>query len=715
MKKIYSLILAAIALFTIQFVTNAQPYTEKNGIAYSKYPTGPVNGIYTIHLDTFVTGEVTVSQQTIPADIVLVLDVSGSMDENITVYSYTARPSQAYTYNNYGNNAYYYKHTDGNYYRVRRGGSGGGWFSSPSRNLSFQVGNTTYYLNGSSIQGTAPTGYGDGDTIWTGVLYTRGTGTQVSKMAALKEAVSEFIDVIKKNNDDNGNLGSQISIVKFASNTYAPSKTQGVSDENDIAEGNDRMDGGYRYNYTQVVKQFKNVNDSEKVEELKTAVNGLVASGATAADFGMRKAELLLKDLNQRDPTRQSNKTVILFTDGDPTYGNDFSTTVAGNTISKAHDIKGIKAYYDDDAKKDIYTSVFTVGVFSSPSSNTLDYMDYTSSNYPDATAWSPNSAHGTKQNSNFFQNASGGDLSAVFRSIASQAGGSGRTEVTAAATTTVDVVSQSFDLPDGASTDITVFFANCIGKSGNYLTFDEENLIPNPEEGEEGHVSISIEGNKVTASGFDYSGNWCGFDESINDYHGMKLMLLIPIEMSDDAVGGNQVGTNGPESGIYVDGEPVLIFDVPHIDLPTNLHIKKEIANGECATFEIYRKKNQEGANWETKPFKTVMVIGGNNDNTVKLMGLDPHYLYKIVEAGWSWTYDLEKVTDKDGKIIEGEVTSDKIELNPFIFVNKKKDRQIRHAESAVYNDFRNAGAVEGIDSKPTSTSSSSEGGDTE
>ena len=87
MKKIYSLILAAIALFTIQFVTNAQPYTEKNHIAYSKYPTGPVNGIYTIHLDTFVTGEKTVTEQSIPADIVLVLDLSGSMNSSMTTYS----------------------------------------------------------------------------------------------------------------------------------------------------------------------------------------------------------------------------------------------------------------------------------------------------------------------------------------------------------------------------------------------------------------------------------------------------------------------------------------------------------------------------------------------------------------------------------------------------------------------------------------------------
>ena len=414
---------------------------------------------------------------------------------------------------------------------------------------------------------------------------------------------------------------------------------------------------------------------------------------------------------------------IVLFTDGVPTHlVTEFSSSVASAAILNANGLK------------DAGATVFTVGVFDdlgSDYTNVTTYMNYVSSNYPNATSMTNGGYrcdHSSipeedRKDPVFYQDASNADLSAVFRTIAQAAGGSQATTVTAEAATTVDVVSQSFDLPYGADpSSISVHFANCTGVDENgYLTFDEDNLIDNPAEGEDGHVTITIDEatQKITATGFEYSGNWCGKDESLgeNEYHGMKLMLEIPIEMSDDAVGGNQVGTNGPESGIYVDGKPVLIFDVPHIDLPTNLHIKKEIANGECATFEIYRKKNQEGANWETKPFKTVMVIGGNNDNTVKLMGLDPHYLYKIVEAGWSWTYDLDHVEDKDGNVIDGDVTSDKLELNPFIFVNKKKDRQIRNAESAVYNDFRTAGKVEGIDSKGSSSTSGSgntQGGNT-
>jgi len=737
MKKIYSLILAAIALFTIQFVTNAQPYTEKDHIAYSKYPTGPVNGIYTIHLDTFVTGEKTVSKSSLPSDVVLVLDVSGSMNESYTSYSYTSRGEQSYSPNDIRYGGYYYHHTDGKYYKVSRGGN------NRNRNIYFDDGITRYYLVGTEVSATAPTGYGGDTDIWTGVLYSR-QANSTTRIAALKEAVNGFIDVIHEMDPGEEGKHNQISIVKFANAAYFDNESSSDATGNHkfsgytaesgstMEPGNPNFSSTYYYNLTEIVKGFIEVTGNG-VSDLKAAVNALQPGGGTASDYGMKKALALvntLYDAKTGSPKRQSNKTIVFFTDGVPTHEYYYQKNVAETAIQSAASIKSKIAYHDDEQKEDVNVSVYSVGVFGSMDDTRMTvtqretYMHRISSDYPNASGMDYNE-EGTdgSDSEGFYQDASDADLSSIFRSIATASGGSKATTVTAEAATTVDVVSQSFDLPYGADPNsISVHFANCTGVDENgYLTFDEENLIDNPAKGEDGHVTITIDedSQKITATGFEYSGNWCGKDETLgeNEYHGMKLMLEIPIEMSDDAVGGNQVGTNGPESGIYVDGKPVLIFDVPHIDLPTNLHIKKVIANGECATFEIYRKKNQEGANWETKPFKTVMVIGGNNDNTVKLMGLDPHYLYKIVEAGWSWTYDLDHVEDKDGNIIEGDVTSDKLELNPFIFVNKKKDRQIRNAESAVYNDFRTAGKVEGIDSKgssSTSGSGNSQGGNT-
>ena len=641
------------------------------------------------------------------------------MDYSYTSYSYTALPEQGYSYETYGNNTYYYKYTDGEYYPVTRRGRNG------NSRLQFTVDNTTYYLSGTDVTGTQPTGLSPSDIIWTGVLYSR-TSQSSTRLAALKNAVSDFIDVIKEMDPGEEGKHNQISIVKFATNSYYDNATStsatgnhkystqyGTSGNMMTPEtGGNNFNSTNYYNVTEIVKGFTEVTGGGDTD-LKAAVTALQSGGATASDYGMNKALALINSLYNSDgkPKRQSNKTVVFFTDGVPTYNNSYEKAVAESAIQAAATIKSKVAYHDDEENKDINVSVYSVGVFGSMSNTGMTeaqrdtYMHRISSDYPNASGMDDGEAGtGGSDTAGYYQDASDTDLSSIFRSIASEAGGSQATTVTAEAATTVDVVSQSFDLPNGASTNIAVHFANCIGRGDDgYLIFDEENLIDNPVEGEEGHVTITIDEStqKVTASGFDYSGNWCGKDESLgeDEYHGMKLMLEIPIEMADDAVGGNNVGTNGPESGIYVDGEPVLIFDIPEINLPTNLHIKKEgIADGECATFLIYRRKLTADS-WEATPFKTVIVIGGQHDNTVKLMGLDPTYLYKIVEGGWSWSYELDHVEDFEGNTLTGDITSDKLITNPFIFVNSKKNTKVRHAESSVYNDFRTAGQVIGVD----------------
>ena len=82
MKKI-SFILFAIAFFAFVPAKNVQAQkTTKydKGLGYSKNISTPNDkGIYTITLEAFTTGKVEVEKKSIPADIVLVLDVSGSM------------------------------------------------------------------------------------------------------------------------------------------------------------------------------------------------------------------------------------------------------------------------------------------------------------------------------------------------------------------------------------------------------------------------------------------------------------------------------------------------------------------------------------------------------------------------------------------------------------------------------------------------------------
>ena len=79
--------------------------------------------------------------------------------------------------------------------------------------------------------------------------------------------------------------------------------------------GNDFYEEDWNtYNYTQIVRDF--TADSKP---LKADISKLEAGGATSADYGMELAASQLGKVS-----RDSNKVVVFFTDGEPTYGSEF-------------------------------------------------------------------------------------------------------------------------------------------------------------------------------------------------------------------------------------------------------------------------------------------------------------------------------------------------------------------------------------------------------
>ena len=95
MKKIYSFLLTAVAIFSLvpfakadgeedpqvgpdYYLNNEDP--NNASIGFKKSISSPdTDGIYTITLESFATGKSVKIKRSLPADIVLVLDVSGSM------------------------------------------------------------------------------------------------------------------------------------------------------------------------------------------------------------------------------------------------------------------------------------------------------------------------------------------------------------------------------------------------------------------------------------------------------------------------------------------------------------------------------------------------------------------------------------------------------------------------------------------------------------
>ena len=171
-----------------------------------------------------------------------------------------------------------------------------------------------------------------------------GLTDRTKRIERLKEAVNDFIDSSATENDKraDANKQSRIAIVKFAGD-----KTDKV--------GNDTYrDGGYTYNYTQVVSGYKAYTKSDKAE-LKEKVNALKPAGATLANNAMNLAENLVNQSKTDEASNADRKNVkrivIFFTDGVPTSYNEFDERVAESAIKSANSIK-----------KD--ADIYTIGIF---------------------------------------------------------------------------------------------------------------------------------------------------------------------------------------------------------------------------------------------------------------------------------------------------------------------------------------------------------------
>ena len=586
-----------------------------NGMTMSKYVHVQDDGTFILDLDAFATGEVTTTISTTPCDIVLVLDVSGSMDQsfgsgtNVT-YVYTARASQAYSYDGYGNNTYYYKHTDGNYYPVTRNRTG--TTGNRRYNLSVRINNTTYYLSGTGITTTNPNVSGSNTTIWTGVLYTR---RQETKMDALKAAVSQFIDIVaEKNAAPEATEKSRVSIVKFAFNRYPWNNSDQSSAANGTPGNYDSNNGQYigdssfnwsspgytsvnNANYTQVVQNMTEVT-AANAGTMKTTVNGLHAAGATAADFGMALAQEVLTD-NPIPAESDRQQIVVMFTDGSPTYQSDFQSAVANAAIGYAKTMKGNGA------------KVFSVAVLqgADPTNVTTDvnkYLHGVSSNYPNATGIDSLGTRYTDEQGNtpdfYYTAANSSQLSGIFAAIAHSAGGT-TTEVGTEAILK-DVVGSSFTLPPEVlasehpenAINVSIVrwnsYTHAWGtaedtQGGPYVytpeawaTYTHDNYTTTNEQGQtvdgKETVTVSVNGADVDVTGFDYAKDFKATtpeqdNDAVDKPNGVnkdtaKVVISFVIDAKPSSVTGGHVATNGENSGLYVNGELLIKFPQPDV-----------------------------------------------------------------------------------------------------------------------------------------------------
>lgn len=562
-KRALALVLALVmALSLVALPSFAEGEDEETGSAVTDGRTS-VNGLELrkvydpktsmLTLEAYATGSTTTTTSTAPVDIVLVLDVSGSMDENME-YRETYSISPGGTY-------YYYDE--------------GSLFSPAGYKQA-------YYCSRCEEWYTAQHNYShyNGERL-TPKTSAESSGTQfysaVTKMETLKSAVNGFIDSVAAKSAD-----SQIAIVKFA------------GDKRDIV-GNDTYEKGrYTYNYSQIVQNLTTV-DETGAGSLKTAVNGLIAAGTTLANYGMEHAQTIINEAKGNG--RQ--KVVVMFTDGEPNgikKVSGFEKEVANGAIAASKSIKEAGA------------TVYTIGCFgTTPSSDTDTYMNYVSSNYPNAASMTSGGAKADP--ANYYKTvSSAADLNNIFQDISHTIGGATLTLGTE--TVLKDVVSDYFNLPENASSQITAKSYSCteLDASGNPIWSGTP---------DNASYKVEVNGKTISVTGFDYSANWVGKDTTTGDVHpGKKLVVTIPIV--DNGTGMGEVPTNGTDSAVYdKDGKQVCPFAQPTAYFPyfTVTHIRSNV--------------NDNGVNYGTDGGSTKHRVPKNGEKFDLTSVVTANYLY--------------------------------------------------------------------------------------
>ena len=702
MKKIYSVLFAVSTALLMAPAVLAQtvPYriNEEYGIAFNKYilPEQSSNGEYTIRIETFGTGGGEV--RAIPSDIVLALDNSGSMlynyympgvsygdvMESAVGDQYLIRdnnPDYRWYYSNsyldvavkngigtstpprangtwapsFNSNAKrYYKHTDGKYYIIQKGGN-----ATDGYYLYAAIGGGAYkYLVGDSIVDTRPA-VADRPKNTRGAIYW---GTDLyrplTRMEKLLEGVEAFIREIGSNNDsmelDEGQVGNQVAIVSFG----YPLNTSGagaagtflVTDFTPVTQATAETVIGT----LSAMNFWGDTSIGQGIEMAYGRLNNQMSNPAMDP-FKKDSSGNYIHDSHNK-PIVNRSKVVVIFTDGDPTSEPKYTPYTGSSTNSARARAIGFSNLIKAEGEGKINGRVFSIALGASTAN--ANFLRHVSSDYSQSSISGdgPTYSPADPEKNKYYYDAGLADLTDVFQEIASIAGGS--SEVNSSSLVNIDIVSKSFSLPAGVTAgSIKLYTAECIGilpqtyqdsegHTHHYLAFAEpveagtrpavgkiyiSEPKKDPDTGEiiEGEfvwvprenvlidreiaATVTAAKNKVEVTGFNYGDYWCGLDAdpthdntrqmsaddpnagyAVDGYRGFKLIFDIPVVIEDGALGGPNVFTNEEGSGLYdpVNDKFLIEYPRPTLPIPVNLWIQKEgLKKGESATFTIERK----------------------------------------------------------------------------------------------------------------------------
>ena len=650
--KAVSLLLSVALLLSIvipgtlalqAFATGTQ---GDSGMVIDKTAQKNGDGSYTITLEAYATGsKITTETKTdVPTDIVLVLDQSGSMTENMNTYAFRAysnknngnyynlrhnggrqpnlyhqladgsyasvsvkldRGESSFTYvecpstwkNNefsftsdpddymkYQNNLYV-KNTGGDYQKVELTSSNEGSWISPKYVYTYKFPDGTtvtsegsdsvpnfgdkgplYYRTEVPGEGTYTYTYTDQDgatqTIGTSTgettqpdftLYERYESGSVTRLEALKTAVSGFADSVKtKAAGQDGEIGTsddvnhRVAVVGFATGNQS-------TDGYPSYENTEVFIGADQYNYnsdasSHYIDALQDMNTTAGYNNVIASKNALAARGATYPNYGLEMAKGIL-DENPVQQGEKRNRVVILFTDGTPGWSG-YDSEVAGAAVTQA------------SALKSAGVTVYSVGIFEGADATSAGIADGASNRQANQFMQNVSSNNGTPRNPSYYLSASDADtLNSIFQQISGQIEEGGSSTTLDEQSVVKDIISPSFQLPAGAATADITLETYAYGEGDSWTK--NNNAM--------GATAV-VNGDTVDVTGFDFAQNWCGTETTNGNktYRGNKLVISFKVEPKSGFLGGNNVPTN-TSAGIYENSsatDPVFTFPVPEVDV---------------------------------------------------------------------------------------------------------------------------------------------------
>ena len=635
-KRILSACMALCLMLTMLPVNAlaADPTTTGDiGKNQATYSVGGLNitktltkedGNLSLQLEAYVTGTVT-PIETKPLDIVLVLDVSGSMDNtfssetNYTYIQYDEHDNQWFygSWNHPGvrnnlwvqlsedtyaqvdlervndvtyekvtegrSNSWYYSNRDELYVEytgekvqidIERHRNGFGLFSDYTYTYTFP--------DGSTVESS---GWSETPDFGDRTLYTVSYSDEYTYRYTYQDAAGE--DVVIDGGGDN-DFPEDLRLYRRESETTVTSKMDAMKEAVysfiDTVTSNSEAhriaivkfaDDSYAtdfwgnptvgddFNLEGYNKTQVVVDFTSNEDTLDGAVEELYASGATAADYGLDLAQDVFNGTgDELDGANEgSDRVVVFFTDGEPNHDNDFDATVAEDAVDAAYSLK-------QDG-----VTIYTVGVFSGANpedtnGNFNRYMHGVSSNYPNAQSTSYGYGFvdlGTRaENSNYYLAADSADaLKDIFESIGGDITSSVDVDETAALT---DTLTEYFDFGELGFGSETGTYENVSVQVAS-ATGDDQWETPTNANG----VTVTVNGDTISVTGFDYAEN--AVVNNNGTWQGQKLVLTFPIEIDENADWGpsDYYDTNSAAGLKADDGTEIgMLEDSPNVYVAT-------------------------------------------------------------------------------------------------------------------------------------------------